>query len=154
MPGMLTSELDVRIDSKDRRILEFLLEDGRISLKEMGKRLGISDVAVRKRIKKLERAGIIRGYTAKVSPSALGYSVVSLTGVDVEPGDLIRVARELTNRSYVKSAWITAGDHSIMLEIWARDSREMDEILEEISKMRGVNRVCPAVVTQRLKSRC
>lgn len=151
---MLTSELEVRIDAKDRRILEYLLENGRISLKEIGNRLGISDVAVSKRIKKLEGAGIIMGYTAKVNPSALGYSVVSLTGVDVEPTDLIRVARELTERSYVKSAWITAGDHSIMAEIWAKDSREMEEILAEISKMKGVNRVCPAVVTQTLKCRC
>ncbi len=151
---MLTSELDVRIDSKDRQILEYLLANGRMSLKEIGKKLGISDVAVRKRIKKLEKAGIIRGYTVKVSPSALGYTVVSLTGVDVEPGDLIRVARELTSREYVKSAWITAGDHSIMLEIWARDSKEMDEILAEISEMKGVTRVCPAVITQRLKARC
>lgn len=151
---MLTSELEVKIDSKDRIILESLLENGRISLKELGKKLGISDVAVRKRIKKLERAGIIRGYTTKVSPSALGYRVVSLTGVDTEPGDLVRVARELSMKRYVKSVWITAGDHSIMLEIWAKDSVEMDEIIEEISGMRGVTRVCPAVVTQNLKSRC
>ncbi|MCD6348280.1 MAG: Lrp/AsnC family transcriptional regulator [Candidatus Korarchaeota archaeon] len=151
---MLTSKLDVRIDEKDRRILNYLLENGRMSLKEIGEKLGISDVAVRKRIKKMEENGVIKGYTVRVDPRALGYSVVSLTGVDVEPGDLIRVARELTGREYVKSAWITAGDHSIMLEIWAKDEAEMDSIIEEISKMKGVTKICPAVVTQMLKARC
>ncbi len=151
---MVTRRLEVRIDNKDREILNFLIENGRISLKELGSKLGISDVAIRKRIKKLEDARIIKGYTVKVDPKALGYNVVSLTGVDVEPGDLIRVARELAGKSYAKSSWITAGDHSIMLEIWARNEEEMDSIIEEISKMRGVTRICPAVVTQRLKARC
>ncbi len=151
---MITKRLEIRIDNKDREILSFLIENGRISLKELGSKLGISDVAIRKRIKKLEDAGIIKGYTVKVDPRALGYNVISLTGVDVEPGDLIRVARELADKSYVKSSWITAGDHSIMLEIWARNEEEMDSIIEEISKMKGVTRICPAVVTQMLKARC
>ena len=151
---MLIPRRDIKIDERDRQILSLLLENGRIPLKEIGKKLGISDVAVKKRIDKLEKAGIIKGYTANIDPKALGFSIISLTGVDVEPGDLIRLARILSSKKYVKSAWITAGDHSIMLEIWAKDSEEMERIIKEIEGMRGVNRVCPAVVTQKLKTRC
>ncbi len=142
------------LDEKDVRILEILVRDGRASLREIAKRLGISDVAVRKRIRKLESAGVIMGYTAVVDPSHLGYPVVSLTGVDAEPGDLLRLAMELSHRDYVRAAWITAGDHALMLEIWARDEAEMERIVAEISAMRGVSRVCPAVVTKTLKIRC
>jgi len=151
---MLIPRRDIKIDERDRQILSLLLENGRIPLKEIGKKLGISDVAVKKRIDKLEKAGIIKGYTANIDPKALGFSIISLTGVDVEPSDLIRLARILSSKEYVKSAWITAGDHSIMLEIWARDSEEMERIIKEIEGMQGVNRVCPAVVTQKLKTRC
>ena len=142
------------LDEKDERILRLLMENGRMTFRELSSKLGISDVAVRKRVIRLERSGVILGYTVVLNPKALGYSVVALTGVDVEPGALMRVARELASREYVRSAWITAGDHEIMLEIWARDEGEMEEILREIEEMRGVKRVCPAVVTERLKSRC
>jgi len=142
------------LDEKDQVIVRMLMENGRISFREIARALGISDVAVRKRVLKLERNGVILGYTAVVDPKALGYSVVSLTGVDVEPGELLSLARELASRDYVRSAWITAGDHSIMLEIWAGDESEMEEIIREIGQMPGVIRVCPAVVTERLKPRC
>ncbi len=95
---MLIPRRDIKIDERDRQILSLLLENGRIPLKEIGKRLGISDVAVKKRIDKLEKAGIIRGYTANIDPKALGFSIISLTGVDVEPGDLIRLARILSSK--------------------------------------------------------
>jgi len=142
------------LDEKDRRILEILIRNGRVTFRELAEKLGISDVAVRKRVLKLEKNGVILGYTVVLNPKALGYSVVSLTGVDVEPGALIRVARELASRDYVRATWITAGDHEIMLEIWARDEKEMEDIIKEIERMDGVRRVCPAVVTERLKSRC
>jgi len=142
------------LDEKDKTIVNILMANGRASFKEMAKTLGMSDVAVRKRVLKLESKGIILGYTAVVDPRALGFSVLALTGVDVEPGALLRVARELATREYVKSAWITAGDHEIMLEIWAKDEEEMETIIREISEMPGVVRVCPAVITDRLKSRC
>jgi len=139
------------LDEKDIRILEILLEDGRATFKRIAEALGMSDVAVRKRVVKLEREGAILGYTAVVDPEALGYAAVSLTGVDVEPGELLRVARELASKDYVRSAWLTTGDHALMLEIWARDEAELDAILREIKSMPGVVRVCPAVVTERLK---
>ena len=142
------------LDERDMTIVSILMRNARATLREIAGALGMTDVAVRKRLQRLERDKIILGYTAVVDPRALGYSVISLTGVDTEPGDLLRVARELATREYVKSAWITAGDHEIMLEIWAKDEAEMDEIIREISEMEGVKRVCPAVVTERLKSRC
>ena len=149
-----TTKTGLVLDEKDTAIVRMLMENGRTTYREMAETLGISDVAVRKRVIRLERSGVILGYTVVLNPKALGYSVVALTGVDVEPGALMRVARELASREYVRSAWITAGDHEIMLEIWARDEGEMEEILREIEEMRGVKRVCPAVVTERLKSRC
>ena len=140
------------LDEKDRRILEILMERGRATFRELARELGMSDVAIRKRVLRLERSGIISGYTALVDPKALGYSVISLTGVDVEPGELLSVARELASRDYVRSAWLTTGDHELMLEIWARDEEEMEAIIREIKDMPGVVRVCPAVVIERLKT--
>jgi Lrp/AsnC family transcriptional regulator for asnA, asnC and gidA len=140
------------IDERDRKILEMISRDGRVSFRKIADELKISDVAVRKRIRRLERMGIIEGFTAKINPASLGYSIISLTGIDVAPGDIVRVARELAEKEYARSVYITAGDHSIMAEIWARDEEEFGRILKEIEGMGGVNRICPAIVTQRIKS--
>jgi Lrp/AsnC family transcriptional regulator for asnA, asnC and gidA len=140
------------IDERDRKILEMISRDGRVSFRRIADELKISDVAVRKRIRRLERMGIIEGFTAKINPASLGYSIISLTGIDVAPGDIVRVARELAEKEYARSVYITAGDHSIMAEIWARDEEEFGRILKEIEGMGGVNRICPAIVTQRIKS--
>jgi Lrp/AsnC family transcriptional regulator for asnA, asnC and gidA len=140
------------LDERDRKILEMISRDGRVSFRKIADELKISDVAVRKRIRRLERMGIIEGFTAKINPASLGYSIISLTGIDVAPGDIVRVARELAEKEYARSVYITAGDHSIMAEIWARDEEEFGRILKEIEGMGGVNRICPAIVTQRIKS--
>lgn len=144
----------LKLDERDREILDMIVSDGRISFRRIASKLGISDVAVRKRIRKLERLGIIQGFTVKLNPALLGYSIISLTGIDVEPSEIVRVAKELAEKEYVKSVSITAGDHSIMVEIWARDEDDMERILEEIREIRGVNRVCPAMITQRIKGDC
>lgn len=144
----------LRLDERDRQIIEMIVRDGRVSFRRIAERLGISDVAVRKRVRRLERLGVIRGFTVKLDPATLGYSIVSITGVDVEPGEIVRVARELAERSYTRSVSITAGDHAIIVELWARNEEEMERILREIREMRGVTRVCPAMITQRIKENC
>jgi len=140
------------LDERDRKILEMISRDGRISFRKIAEELKISDVAVRKRIRRLERMGIIEGFTARINPASLGYSIISLTGVDVLPGDIVRVAKELAKRDYARSVYITAGDHSIMVEIWARNEEEFGRILKEIEGMGGITKICPAIVTQRVKS--
>jgi len=140
------------LDERDRKILEMISRDGRVSFRKIAEELKISDVAVRKRIRRLERMGIIEGFTARINPAPLGYSIISLTGVDVLPGDIVRVAKELAKRDYARSVYITAGDHSIMVEIWARNEEEFGRILKEIEGMGGITKICPAIVTQRVKS--
>ena len=144
----------VSLDDKDLMIVRMLVENGRAKFREMAEQLGMSDVAVKKRVSRLERSGVIIKYTAIIDPKALGYSVVSFTGVDVEPGELMTVARELASKEWAKGVWITAGDHAVMVEVWARDNAEMEGIIKEISSIPGVKRVCPAVVTETVKPKC
>ncbi len=141
----------VTLDERDRLILEELARNARVSYTELAKKLGISDVAVIKRVRRLEQLGIIKRYTIEVNPRALGYRVVSYTGIDVEPEHLLEVAEELKKKPYVKRLSITSGDHDIMAVIWARDSEELRRIHEEISRLPGVRRICPAIVLEELK---
>ncbi len=139
------------LDDKDLMIINMLKENSRIPYTDIARKLGISDVAVLKRIRKLEQLGIIKKYTIIVDPKKLGYNAVSITGIDSEPEHLFNVLEELKNKDYVNFLALTSGDHSIIAIIWARDSRELARIHDEISKIHGVKRVCPALILDILK---
>ncbi len=139
------------LDEKDLRIVQILLERGRASYTDIARELGVSDVAVIKRIRKLEQIGVIKGYRAVVDPKKLGYSAISITGIDVEPEHLFTVINTLKNKEYVKYLALTTGDHSVMMVIWARNGSELGKIHKEISKLDGVKRVCPAIILDVVK---
>ncbi len=139
------------LDDKDRRLIEMLMENARTPYTELAERLGISDVAVINRVRKLERMGLIKRYTILVDPGKLGYKAVSYTGVDVEPEHLFDIIASLKDKGYVRMLAITSGDHSIMALIWASNGEELAKIHDEISRMPGVKRVCPAIILEMVK---
>ncbi len=139
------------MDDRDVAILRILMDNARTPLTEIAKVVGVTDVAVKKRIQKLERDGVIKKYTIVVEPKKIGYNGVALVGVDTEPDKVLSVAHELSKRDYVVSVFITTGDHMIMAEVWAKTGSELMRIIEEIGRMEGVKKVCPAIVLERVK---
>lgn len=139
------------IDEKDLKIIEMLMNNSRASYSEIAKALGVSDVAVIKRIRRLEQQGVIKKYTVIVDPKKLGYEVVSITGIDVEPEYLFKIVSFLEKKDYVKYLVLTSGDHQIIATIWAKTREELEKILDEITRTSGVKRVCPAVVLDVVK---
>lgn len=139
------------IDEKDIKIIEVLMSNARTSYSDLARMLGISDVAVIKRIRKLEQTGIIKKYTVVVDPKKLGYNSISITGIDIEPQNLFDVINFLKDKDYVKYLALTSGDHAVIAVIWARNSSELAKIHNEISSLPGVKRVCPAIVLDVIK---
>jgi Lrp/AsnC family transcriptional regulator for asnA, asnC and gidA len=140
------------LDERDRIIIEMLTKDARTPFTEIAKVLGISETAVRKRVKALEEAGVIKQYTVVVDPSKLGYNLVSLTGVDTLPEKIFEVANKLKEFDFVREVYLTSGDHMIMTEVWAKDGEDLSDIISnKIGKMEGVTKVCPAIILEKLK---
>ena len=126
-------------------------ENSRIPYTELAKKVGISDVAVIKRIKKLEKQGVIRKYTIVIDPKKLGYNSVSIVGINVEPEYLFPVISHLKEKDYVKYLALSSGDHTLMAIIWARNGSELAKIHNEISKLPGVTKVCPSIILDVIK---
>ncbi|NPA99866.1 MAG: Lrp/AsnC family transcriptional regulator [Crenarchaeota archaeon] len=141
----------IELDEKDWQILRTLSRNARVPFAELARSLGLSDVAVLKRVKRLEQAGIIKGYTIIIDYSKLGLRLTSFTGIDVEPEHLFTIAEKLRSMENVKYVAITSGDHNIMVKIVAKDQNELMKMHEEISRMPGVKRVCPSIVLEVLK---
>ena len=140
------------LDEIDRKIVSLLLEDGRISSAEITRRIGhVSERAVRYRIHRLIRSGVIR-ISAVVNPRAVGYPVIGDVLVDVAPGKLQDVAAQLVyfdNVSYVAGS---VGEGDLSIQVYARDTEELLRFVNEVvGKVPGVTRTKTAMVPWKLK---
>jgi Lrp/AsnC family transcriptional regulator for asnA, asnC and gidA len=143
------------LDEKDMKILEILRENARTPLTDIATTLGVSESTIRKRVRALEDRGVIKRYTIVVDPAKLGYNSVSFVGLDVEPTHFLDVAIKMTEFPEVRFVATSTGDHMIMTEIWLKDGRELGKfIAEKIGRLEGVQRVCPAVILEKLKDTC
>ncbi len=141
----------VRVSEKDLAIIDFLMQDARMPYTEIARRLGVTEAAVRKRVKKLEEEGIIRGYRAVIDAKRIGYRVVAEIGFDVEPEHYIKVIDAVKKMPEVKRMKSTTGDHMVVIECWFHDSDEMVQFVRRLEGIQGVMRVCPAVLVEELK---
>jgi len=97
----MTFQQDYLLDQTGWRILEELQQDARLSFHELGRRVGLSSPVVTERVRKLEDAGIITGYGAKIDPSKVGLPVMAIirlsTPINPWPhtSDLIRESPEI-----------------------------------------------------------
>ncbi len=139
------------MNKRDLQIIELLLKNARMPKVQIAQRLGLTETAIRKRIKKLEEKGIILGYRAIIDFRKL-HMIQSFTGIDVDPEHLIEVITKLREMKCVISLYLTTGDHNIVAEIICKDMKELEELHEQISKVKGVRRICPAIVTEIIKT--
>lgn len=140
------------LDEIDTRILELLEEDARRSFTEMAEKLKVSESSIRKRVSALQKEGVIKKFTIKVDHAKLGLNTVAIVGIDVDSDKMLEIAQELCDFKEVKCVATSSGDHMIMLEVWAKNGKELNKLIaEEIGRMEGVRKICPALILEKLK---
>jgi Lrp/AsnC family transcriptional regulator for asnA, asnC and gidA len=137
------------LDEINQKIIEQLQIDARQKNTAIAEKIGIAESTVRKRIKEMMQNGIISSFSVQLDPTAMGYAV-AIVGVDTDSSFLLEVAEKLTAFEEIRSVQLSTGDHHIMCEIWAKD-KKLSEYIEEISALKGVEKVYPAIVMERLK---
>ena len=139
-------------DAIDRQIVALLAEDGRISSAEMTRRIGhVSERAVRYRIERLVRAGVVK-VTAIVNPQAVGYRVTGDVLIEVAPGMLQAVAEQLCGLDNISYVAGSVGDGDLSAQVYARDTEDLLRFVDEvIGKVQGVSRTRTVVVPWKLK---
>ena len=120
------------LDTVDREIVSLLLEDGRVSSAEITRRIGhVSERAVRYRIERLVRTGVIR-ISAIVNPQAVGFSVIGDVLIEVAPGSLQDVAVQLVDFPTVSYVAGSVGDGDLSVQVYARDTEELLRFVNEV----------------------
>jgi len=123
----------VRLDRLDAELLALLVDDARRSYAELGARVGLSASAAKRRVDRLREAGAIIGFTVRLDPEALGWTVegyVELYCRMSTPPQRIRAAVE--RYAEVVEASTVSGEADAVLRILALDMRHFERVLEQI----------------------
>lgn len=134
------------VDSKDMFIINVLEKNAKSSFVDIAKNLGVSETAIRKRVRKLEEANIIIGYRAQINYKKLGFSNKIIMGVDTTPQDYFKVIGKLKQDDRIKNLTTSSGDHMIMFDVWVKDMNELNDILSQINSIEGVTKSCPSII--------
>ena len=128
-------ETSAAFDALDRQILRLLQTDGRIKLSELGRRVRLSPAAVTERVRRLEAAGVIRGYGAHVVPARLGYGIQAFIRVNPHGGYTLKHPRtlELIERPEITEVHHVVGEDCWILKVAVRDTVHLEDVLEDVS---------------------
>ena len=118
------------LDETNRRLLAELQLDARLSLAELGRRVGLSAPAVAERLQRMELAGVIRGYEVRVDPRALGYALAAIIRVRPAPGQLVSVAEAARERPEVVECHRVTGDDCYLMKAYVRDVEHLEEAID------------------------
>lgn len=129
----------VDLDEMDRRILNVLQRDGRLSFRNVARRLKVSDATIRSRVTRLEQSNVIKSFTTLVDPEQVGMEVVALIQLEVETQALTKVNTDLRAVEEVKLVMET-GDRSNIVLLAAFPTRDaLNEFLDEhVRQVSGV----------------
>ncbi|HSK32104.1 MAG TPA: Lrp/AsnC family transcriptional regulator [Propionicimonas sp.] len=128
------------LEATDRRILELLAVDGRMSYTDLGKATGLSTSAVHQRVKRLEQRGLITGYGATVNHDGIGLPLtafISITPIDpAQPDDYPERVRGI---DAIESCWSVAGDESYILKVRVSTPVDLEDLLARIRAAANVS---------------
>jgi DNA-binding Lrp family transcriptional regulator len=142
------------MDEIDRRIVALIRENARRSFSDIGQQVHLSAPAVKRRLDRLERDGVVLGYTAIIDPQAFGWRAEAFVDLYCE-GSMSGAAikRAVQRESGVVSAHTVAGEASALLHVMAEDTKRLELALERIRATQGVIRTVTEVVLSTLFTR-
>lgn len=120
------------VDTLNWKILKCLQENSRITNAEIGRRIGISSPAVSERIKKLEDAEVIEGYTTFVSPFEAGYQLKALITLRAFMGMLKPFLEKVKTYDEVINCYRITGDENIVMEVVLKNQKHLEAFIDQL----------------------
>jgi len=137
----------MELDDVDRHILSVLQENCKLPLVKIGERVGLSAPSVAERIDKLEKNGVIRGYTAILDARKLGKDITAFIGVFIDHPKLIgKFEREIDHLEDVQECHHVTGQHTLLLKVKVDKTSGLEELIRKIRSIEGVSRTETSVV--------
>ncbi|MFA6575464.1 MAG: Lrp/AsnC family transcriptional regulator [Nocardioides sp.] len=133
---MATSELE----ATDRKILELLARDGRMSFTDLGKATGLSTSAVHQRVKRLEQRSLILGYGATINHDEIGLPLTAFISIrPIDPSQPDDSPERLRSIPEIESCWSVAGEESYILKIRVPTPTSLEDLLARVRAAANVS---------------
>jgi Lrp/AsnC family transcriptional regulator, leucine-responsive regulatory protein len=128
------------VDPIDRLIASALVADGRATLKTLAAATGLSVSAVQARVRRLESAGVIGGYAARINPQSLGLSLAAIIAITpLDPAHEYDIPSRIASLIEVESCHSVAGEASFVLFVRVATPTALEELIREIRKRANVS---------------
>jgi Lrp/AsnC family leucine-responsive transcriptional regulator len=121
---------DSILDVVNLRLIGELQADARLSLAELGRRVGLSAPAVTDRLQRLRDAGVIVGYRTEVDPRALGFALSVVLRVRPAPRELAKVAEVARTSAEVVECHRITGEDCFFMKLHVRDVEHLEEVID------------------------
>lgn len=141
------------LDDIDRKILEELTKNGRQSMRELANKLGVSAGTVAKHVKKLERSGIITGYTVVINHEKLGYDLTAVIELSISKGRLLEVERLVSAKKNVCAVYDVTGTSDAIVVAKFKNRKELSDFIKNLLSHEHVESTITHVVLNTVKEK-
>ena len=138
------------MDKIDEKILKNLMEDGRLSARQLALKLGMSAVTILSRIRKLEKAKIIKGYTALIDHEKLGYDLTAIIEI-IAKKDILDIEDKLSKMDNVCGVYDITGNTDTVIVAKFKERNELSAFVKSLSSMANVENTITHVVLNTAK---
>jgi DNA-binding Lrp family transcriptional regulator len=134
------------LDELDRRILDALAVEARQPAAAIARKLGLARSTVQERILRLERTGVITGYTVRLGPAATGRQVTAHVAITVDPKHAASAVVSLAAIAEVRTVHTVSGTYDLLAIVAAETTAAIDAILDRIGEITGVERTTSSIL--------
>lgn len=120
------------LDTLDERILSELQANGRLTMKALAERVGLSSPAMIERVRRLEERGVLAGYRAIIDPHAIGRSLTAMIQVDLDRRHYDAFLNRLRSEPAVEECHRVTGDHAFMVKAHVASTDDLEALIDEL----------------------
>jgi len=140
-----------KIDSTDKTILNMLQDNARIAFRRIAEKIGVSEATVFVRVRKLQEKGVIKRFTALVSPELVGKSLTAFVLLSTDPKKLEDVLATLSRMNDVYEVYDVTGTYYAIVKIRTENREKLAAIIDQIGMIDGVTKTETAIVLRCVK---
>ena len=132
--------------TQDQRLIALLRNNARLPISELARILGVSRTAAQARLQRLERDGIVKGYTVKLSDDYLKGCIKAMVMIKAPPGKRVSIERALSKISQLITLYSISGSFDLTAVVVAPSVAELDQVIDQIGILDGVKETQSSVV--------
>ncbi|GIU71614.1 MAG: AsnC family transcriptional regulator [Candidatus Nitrosocaldaceae archaeon] len=143
--------MHIKLDHLDIRILKELLINSKRSYHQLAYILDVSPTTILKRVKALERSGLIKYYSAILDHKMLGFSITAIIEVSSKDGKILDIDDEIAKNSSVCAVYDTTGVYDAIVIAKFKSIEELDSFIKDLNNTEGVEKTNTHIVLNTIK---